>query len=462
MLNHPRCGSFGLEQGYSSNAGLPPSVVVGAMYGFSGGALLKDVEKARQEMDQVNAQLGATRRQAMARAARQREKAELRSALAGKKRLLSAAAKGSVLRLNRGHGEDSARAADEALITATFRKFDVDGSGSIDVAELGDALQMVLGKRPNRETVKQLFAIADTDGNGTLDFEEFSQLARKGELVNRKLLNPKYRFLMQARHERAAERDAQAAALAAKKAQIEEAGRRIDETRAEWELVCAARRRENAAEHRRAMAAKAAWLAERDRSGLHRQAMAAKRRAANLRTYRKNATTGSDAVRAKRALALQGTLYDVCRTTMHLVGEDDHRKRVTTKLGLDQQRYYVGSRQDEETLRKSESWRQPHAAAYFGESLVGESSIFGASADVLTAAGPAPSAEAAPSRDGDAVALPAPPRSPLGSPGGFDPAASVSFHPSVQFNDLAASSVLSPNPLFDPLASASVLSPMPR
>ena len=28
---------------------------------------------------------------------------------------------------------------------------------------------------------------------------------------------------------------------------------------------------------------------------------AAKRRAANLRTYRKNATTGSDAVRAKRA-----------------------------------------------------------------------------------------------------------------------------------------------------------------
>ena len=81
---------------------------------------------------------------------------------------------------------------------------------------------------------------------------------------------------------------------------------------------------------------------------------------------------------------------------------------------------------------------------------------------VLTAAGPAPSAEAAPSRDGDALALPAPPRSPLGSPGGFDPAASVSFHPSVQFNDLAASSVLSPNPLFDPLASASVLSPMPR
>ena len=51
------------------------------MYGFSGGALLKDVEKARQEMDQVNAQLGATRRQAMARAARQREKAELRSCL---------------------------------------------------------------------------------------------------------------------------------------------------------------------------------------------------------------------------------------------------------------------------------------------------------------------------------------------------------------------------------------------
>ena len=132
------------------------------MYGFSGGALLKDVERARQEMDQVNAQLGATRRQAMARAARQREKAELRSALAGKKRLLSAAAKGSVLRLNRGHGEDSARAADEALITATFRKFDVDGSGSISLEEFSE-MMIKLGLAPMKEPEKTSASRAKID-----------------------------------------------------------------------------------------------------------------------------------------------------------------------------------------------------------------------------------------------------------------------------------------------------------
>ena len=447
------------------------------MYAFSGGALLKDVEKARQEMDQQNEHLGLYRRQMMARAEKKREKAELQTALKGKRRLLSAAARSSVQRLNRGHGEDSARVADEELIESTFRRFDADGSGAIDVSELGDALQMVLGKRPSRETVKQLFEIADQDGNGTLDFEEFRQLARQGELVNWKLLNPKYRFLMQARHERAAERDAQTAAIAAKKAQIEEAGRAIDVSRREWETVCEARRRENHLERKRQEAAKKQWLEGRDRSTLHKQAMDAKRRAAALRSYRKMVHYQAGLVRAKREAAKQSTILDVCQTTMVLVDQDAARKRVTQTLGLKQQRYYVGAQNDSDTLSKSDKWRQPFTMQSEPPPLfLGDGSL-AMSADAFSVKTPhgaddgrdddehaaaARAAAASPAFDGADALAPSPARD-LGSPlrpVGFDPSASVTFHPSVQFNDLQTSSVLSPAPLFDPSASASVLSPV--
>ena len=217
-----------------------------------------------------------------------------------------------------------------------------DGNAALDFEEFYAMQPRAITERFSTEQIRSWFDQADTDGNGTLDFEEFSQLARKGELVNRKLLNPKYRFLMQARHERAAERDAQAAALAAKKAQIEEAGRQIDETRAEWELVCAARRRDDAAAHRRAMAAKAAWLAERDRSGLHRQAMAAKRRAANLRTYRKNVTTGSDAVRAKRAHLVSRSPRVLCIYAYNT--QHQHRAQRPTVSEYKVTMYYCRSR----------------------------------------------------------------------------------------------------------------------
>lgn len=284
------------------------------MHAFSGGAGLQDATNARREMDRDNALGERLHRRMVADAARKREKAELRSVLNGEARKRTSAAKASLARLTKGHGEDSTPSADEALIESAFRKFDVDGSGTIDVAELGDALEMVLGKRPCRETVRQLFKIADADGNGVLDFDEWLHLARQGELVNRKLLNPKYRFLLQARHARANERDAQAAALAAKVAQIEETGRAIAATRAEWDLVVDRRRLANIEAARVRESHRQDFLRGRDRSALHIEAMNAKRRAARAKTYRRMVHYQQGLLKAKRASAMQNTLLDVCRT----------------------------------------------------------------------------------------------------------------------------------------------------
>lgn len=52
-----------------------------------------------------------------------------------------------------------------------FETFDADNSGSLDAAELVPFLQ-TLGITPLRSVVKESIEMVDTDGNGTLDFEE--------------------------------------------------------------------------------------------------------------------------------------------------------------------------------------------------------------------------------------------------------------------------------------------------
>ncbi len=52
---------------------------------------------------------------------------------------------------------------------------DADGSGSICVDELGEMFQK-LGYETTREELIQLIKHVDTDGNGSLDFEEFLTL----------------------------------------------------------------------------------------------------------------------------------------------------------------------------------------------------------------------------------------------------------------------------------------------
>ena len=80
-----------------------------------------------------------------------------------------------------------------------FEEFDADGSGSIDIAELGEALTKLLGKKPQKKVVRDVMKSADADGNGELDFEEFITLAGSGELQEKIMMNPKFRVMHEVR-----------------------------------------------------------------------------------------------------------------------------------------------------------------------------------------------------------------------------------------------------------------------
>lgn len=73
-----------------------------------------------------------------------------------------------------------------ALVTATFNKFDDDGSGDIDVIELGDMLRH-LGHAAAIEEVRKMHAMVDLNGSGALDFREFIRflrLYREDEIIH--------------------------------------------------------------------------------------------------------------------------------------------------------------------------------------------------------------------------------------------------------------------------------------
>ena len=54
----------------------------------------------------------------------------------------------------------------------TFRLFDKDGGGSINVSEIGDVLR-ALGQKPTAAELAQMIKEVDADGSGDVDFSEF-------------------------------------------------------------------------------------------------------------------------------------------------------------------------------------------------------------------------------------------------------------------------------------------------
>ncbi|GAB2300085.1 Polcalcin Ole e 3 [Dionaea muscipula] len=71
-------------------------------------------------------------------------------------------------------GEDTPQ--DMADRERIFKRFDANGDGKISSTELGDALN-ALGS-VTLEEVKRMMAEIDTDGDGFISFEEFTEFAR--------------------------------------------------------------------------------------------------------------------------------------------------------------------------------------------------------------------------------------------------------------------------------------------
>jgi len=56
-----------------------------------------------------------------------------------------------------------------------FNAFDKDGGGDIDKVELKELFKS-LGRAPSEEELDAMIKVADTDGNGTIDFFEFATM----------------------------------------------------------------------------------------------------------------------------------------------------------------------------------------------------------------------------------------------------------------------------------------------
>merc|ERR1711907_467785 len=61
---------------------------------------------------------------------------------------------------------------DLQLFREQFEAFDTDGSGSIDVEELGNIMRS-LGEDLSKKQLRVLIKEIDTDGNGTIEWEEY-------------------------------------------------------------------------------------------------------------------------------------------------------------------------------------------------------------------------------------------------------------------------------------------------
>lgn len=61
----------------------------------------------------------------------------------------------------------------QAHIILRFNAYDTDGSGSLDRPEMREAMAE-MGRRPSESELDDLMKYADTDGDGTINLEEFS------------------------------------------------------------------------------------------------------------------------------------------------------------------------------------------------------------------------------------------------------------------------------------------------
>ena len=74
------------------------------------------------------------------------------------------------------HDSDTASAEDD--IRLAFKAFDIDGNGEIDRHELKQVMEKI-GEPLTDEQIDSMIAEADKNGDGLINFEEFSAMMRK-------------------------------------------------------------------------------------------------------------------------------------------------------------------------------------------------------------------------------------------------------------------------------------------
>jgi len=72
-------------------------------------------------------------------------------------------------------GDGEGGPVDKAVLREEFRAMDTSGDGSLDADELTEVFTR-LGKTPKKSTINNLVRLADTDGNGTIEWEEFEKV----------------------------------------------------------------------------------------------------------------------------------------------------------------------------------------------------------------------------------------------------------------------------------------------
>ena len=86
---------------------------------------------------------------------------------------------------------------DRKQLESTFEKFDKDGSGEIDIRELGTLLEEAAGHTLSDDEVGMIMLEVDADGSGTIDFEEFASVyvrISRGDLVPKALKHTHQQF----------------------------------------------------------------------------------------------------------------------------------------------------------------------------------------------------------------------------------------------------------------------------
>ena len=74
-------------------------------------------------------------------------------------------------------GRRKARAYSDEELKLAFDAIDTDKSGDIELDELRTAIRAIKTSTDD-EAVAQMLKIADADGSGSIDFEEFKELMR--------------------------------------------------------------------------------------------------------------------------------------------------------------------------------------------------------------------------------------------------------------------------------------------